>query len=448
MLTGLAIIITGILYILLPHFVMPLEYIKGGRGAMLLSECSIWYHPELYIGILTIIAGISSLKYKKPVIIAALAGFLGIIQAIVLRPVSFYTQSKDPIIILGQTESIRSHLYTREIILILSIVVIILSILHFVLARKAAKPLRITTLTLAYSNLKRRRFRSLALILSLTIVIGAFFSDIFLSKSIESTLEIGAGRLGADLMVVPENEKKAAQAVLLSGGPTIFYLKRDILDGLKALPQIEKISPQLYVQPFSYKVCCVAESILIIAYDPETDFTVGPWIKYALKGNQGPFDIVVGKLVKFYPGQYIDLFGRKLKVAASLDPTGLGYFDNSAFIPMKGARKLLSDLKKREKFHKIPTRQEVLDLSFANLFPAGKENKIKIKDIDPNGISAIFIKAKNNVDVKALSKKIIKKFNGIGVINVRESTLSVKRHLSSMLSAFLLPVIILLAMGT
>ena len=443
----LGIIIIGILFILIPHFALPLGYIKGGTGAMLLSECSIWYHPELYIGILTIAGALISIKYRKALFVTALAGAAGIVQAFLLRPVSFYLQSENPLIVLSQTYSIRAHSNIKITILILSVIVILLSLLPL-LRRKEKQGILLSPLYVSSANLKRRRFRTIALVASLTIVIGAFFSDILLTRSIETTLEIGAGRLGADLMIVPEGERKAAEAVLLSGGPTMFYMKKDILNELRDFPEIEKASPQLYVQPFSYKVCCIVESVLIIAYDPETDFTVAPWIRYSLRNDQGPYDLVVGKLVKFYPGQKIELFGRKLNVVASLEPTGLGYFDNSVFIPLEGARKLLRELKHREEVRRIPTRQQILDKSFSHLFPTDKEKRVSIESIDPEGYSAIFVKARNNVSVKELAEKISKRFKGITVINVKESTISVKRHLSSLLRAFLLPILVLLTMGT
>ncbi len=446
MIIPLGLLISGILFILVPHFVLPLGYIKGASGAMLLSECSVWYHIEIYIGILTLIGGLLHLRYKKAVIISLVAALLGFLQTWVMRPVSFYIQSEEPLIVLAQTYSIRAHAYIIMIITILSAVVFLLSIFPLVMRRKK-EIVKLNILHISSTNLKRKRFRTLALIISLTIVIGAFFSDILLTRSIENTLELGAGRLGADLMVVPKGEEKRAEAVLISGGPTMFYMKKEVMDRLAKYPEIENMSPQLYVQPFSYKTCCIVEAILIIAYDPITDFTVAPWIRYSLRQKHEEMDLVVGKLVKFYPGQSIDLFGRSLKVAASLAPTGLGYFDNSAFISIDSARKLLKELKEREEAEHIPSRQEIIDESFSHLFATDDVKRIPISEIDPEGISAIFVKTRSDVQIKELTEKIEKNIEGVSVINVKESTISVKRHINSILNAFLLPILIVLCMG-
>jgi len=195
-------------------------------------------------------------------------------------------------------------------------------------------------------------------------------------------------------------------------------------------------------------VCCIVENILIIAYDPDTDFTVAPWIQYALREKQQPSDIVVGRLVKFYPGQKIKIFDKELRVIASLEPTGLGYFDNSAFMPLEGARKFLRELKERNLKEEIPSRQKILDESFSHLFPSEEESKVSIKDIDPDGISAIFIKVKDNVSIPDFSKKIIGNNEDVSVVNVKEATITIKRHLSSVLRAFFLPIMVLFIMGT
>ncbi len=393
-----------------------------------------------------ILGSIVALRSRKAFIITLIASLFGFMQAYLVRPLSFYIQSEDPIIILSQTYSVRAHTQISATILILSSLVLIVSLIPLI-KKKREHITKLDILHISSSNLKRNRFRSLALIMSLTIVIGVFFSDILLTRSIENTLELGAGRLGADLLVVPRGEEKAARAVLLSGGPTMFYMKKNIMDTLADFPEVETISPQLYVQPFSYKVCCIVESILIIAYNPRTDFTVAPWVRYSLRSRQDDFDLVVGKMVKYYPGQSLDLFGRKLNIVASLEPTGLGYFDNSAFIPLEGARKLLKALKEREEAEHIPTRQEIIDESFSHLFATEDVKKIPIKEIDPHGISAIFVKTRDNVIIKELSDKIEKTFKDVSVINVKESTITVKRHLTSILNAFLMPILIVLTMG-
>jgi len=210
----IGLIATGFLFILIPHFTLPLGYVHGAAGAVSQTQCEIWYHPELYIGILIVFLSLLAFRVKKILYVIIAVALLGLLQAFILRPVSYYTLSEIPIVILSQTVSIRAHLHIQATLIILSAVTILLALIPIVSARKV-RISRLSLVTISSHNIIRRRFRSLALIVSVTIVLGAFFSDVFLSQSIENTLELGAGRLGADLMVVPSGEQSAAKAVLV-----------------------------------------------------------------------------------------------------------------------------------------------------------------------------------------------------------------------------------------
>ncbi len=441
------LIIFGLLTVLVPHFVLPLVFFKGSYGARILSECSIWYHPELYSGIITAIIGFVTLRHKKAQYFIIPISIFTIIHAFILEPVSYYLQIEDPMTIWGQAVSLRQHRGIKYVILLLASAPLAVILLSYINERKRAQIVLDLT-HLSSSNVRRKIFRSVSLVMSLSIVIGAFFSYNLINSSIESALEIGAGRLGADLMIAPEGEEAKAESVLLSGGPTMFYLKQNILQGLKEFPEIESVSPQLYIQPFTYLICCTVENFLVVAYDPLTDFTITPWIRYHLRKMPGENEMVIGNLVKFYPGQTVDLFGRKFNIVAELDPTGLGYFDNAAFIPIESAKRLLKTIKQKDIENEIKRREKIRDASFSHLFSSDEEEVMAIKDIDPEGISAIFVKAKNRASINDLSRKIKDRFSDVSVINVRESTISVKRRLLSILDTFFFPVVILLIMGT
>ncbi len=257
---------------------------------------------------------------------------------------------------------------------------------------------------------------------------------------------------------------------------------------LKEFKEIERVTPHLFVklQPSDFRFAGAVENTLIIGYDPSTDFTVAPWIRYELKKEQGPYDIVVGRLVKLYKGQKIeipwdllkvekkniraemtgirfkDVYSKKeLNVVASLEPTGIGYFDNAAFIPIKSAKELLvKDIKKRmrEKRSKIirkKKRRIVTDLSFGHLFASESENNEEESifetesdyHIDTERVSVIFVKARDDVPIMELSSMIEKKIGDVSVINVKESIVTVRRQISSVMNSFLLPMLILLIMG-
>jgi putative ABC transport system permease protein len=185
----------------------------------------------------------------------------------------------------------------------------------------------------------------------------------------------------------------------------------------------------------------------MVGYDPESDFTISPWVDYFLRQGQGDDELVVGALVKFYPGQKVSLFGRLLSVTATLDRTGIGYFDRSAFIPIAGARKLIRSLMEAEAKKHLHKRRNIDDLSLDHLYAPSKVQEKEMKKMDPGAVSAIFIKAKDGVKVKELGARITKALPATAVINVRAAAVSVKRRLTSMLDALFPPIIILMLMG-
>lgn len=439
-------LIIGTLFIMVPHFLLPIHLIEGGRSGWVTTECSFSYHPSWLIGLIIIVGAVTAIKTKRGLWAVGAGGALGLLQGITLKPLSYLLRSEESLIILGQTISLRAHSGIRPVLLTFSLLIIIGLITQGLISRlRRGKP---ALYSLPFANLRRKRFRTVALVSSLAIVIGAFFADVLLTRSIGNTLEVGVGRLGADVVVVPKNHVKEAESILMDGTPSAFFMDKSVLDDLKSLPEVAQLSPQIFFRPFSYLVCCVTEQVLIIGYDPDTDFTIGPWVQYFLNKGQAGNELVVGSRVKFYPGHQITLFGDVLNVAASLDFTGLGYFDKTAFQPIEGARALIRHLKENQESNRLQARNTSNDLSMTHLYEDQSTQELELENIDPEGISAILIKVKDSVDVKTFAESIPKNFPDLAVVNVRATTLSIKRQLTAMLDAFFMPIIILIVMGT
>ena len=439
-------LVIGILFLLVPHFLLPLQLIEAGRKGWITTDCAFQNHPSWLIGLLVIIGALVALKSRRGLWLVGLGGGLGIIQGFLLKPLSYYLRSEENLIILGQTISLRAHASIRPTLLTLSALVLVGLLLHAVYSRRRRK--MPTLYSLPFANLGRKRFRSVALVTSLAVVIGAFFADVLLTRSIGNTLEVGVGRLGADVVVVPKDHEKEARASLLEGAPNSFFMKESVVAQLEKLPEVAQLSPQLFFRPFSYLVCCSTENVLMVGYDPKTDFTIAPWVQYFLNKGQANDELVVGYRVKFYPGHQITLLGKVLTVVASLEVTGLGYFDRTAFMPMAGARALIRYVKENAESNRLHTRQETRDLSMTHLYEDLNVQKSQLHDIDPEGISVVLIKVKDEVNVKEFAKSIPAKFPDLAVINVQAATLSIKRQLTKVLDAFFLPILILIVMGT
>ena len=93
----------------------------------------------------------------------------------------------------------------------------------------------------------------------------------------------------------------------------------------------------MYVGTLSASCCDLP--VQMIAFDPETDFVVQPWLK-----NQNAVDlkegqVLVGSEVEAEPGEPIQFYSTEFEVAGKLERTGMGY-DSSVFMTFDTLYKL------------------------------------------------------------------------------------------------------------
>ena len=91
-------------------------------------------------------------------------------------------------------------------------------------------PSHIALRGLPIENLKRKPFRTGALLAVVTILALTFFGGTMLTMNLNTGMTSMEKRLGADLMVVPQNTAQKAEALLTSGNPSTFYFTKDIAD--------------------------------------------------------------------------------------------------------------------------------------------------------------------------------------------------------------------------
>lgn len=203
---------------------------------------------------------------------------------------------------------------------------------------------RLNIISFALKNLKRKIIRTLLLLLAVTVVTGTLFSATLFISSMQNALKIGTYRLGADVLVVPEKYASEARSALLAGEPTSFYMDKSILERVKKVEGVKRASPQLFVKPSSF-TCCYNVDVFLVAFDPETDFTITPWLTKNLKKSLVGNEIITGREVPVVPGDTIPFFGTAFKVAGTMEPTGMKFFDHSVFMTMDAAYKMAEDSK-------------------------------------------------------------------------------------------------------
>ena len=195
----------------------------------------------------------------------------------------------------------------------------------------------ITLFSFSLKNIRRKPMRTAILVFAIALLVSSLVFAISFVQRVNGSIRKTSQRLGADLIVVPANSRGAAEDVLLENKIKSFYMDRGIMDRVRAMEGVDRITEQVYLVTLT-TMCCSVPEAMVVAFDPGTDFIVKPWLKErvarplakgeAIAGDESSFNIRLG-LVD------VDskLFGSVFRLVGSLDPTGTG-LDNAVFITM------------------------------------------------------------------------------------------------------------------
>ena len=187
---------------------------------------------------------------------------------------------------------------------------------------------------LAAQNLSRRRLRLLLLGLSVALAVGVGLASIVLGWSIHSGIAANFSRMGADLIVVPRNTLINITASLLTVQPTEESMDASMAGQLASIPGVARVAPQRMVSAM-----VEGQELRLIAFNPETDFTVTNW----QAGNRGPLaetDLLAGGGLPGQSGETLSVCGKPMRIQGRLSRTGVGPFDESYFVTFKALDRL------------------------------------------------------------------------------------------------------------
>ncbi|MBP3743460.1 MAG: ABC transporter permease [Treponema sp.] len=201
----------------------------------------------------------------------------------------------------------------------------------------------ITISGLAFSNIKRKPFRTFALILISALSAGVLFATLILASSLEQGIKGFQNRLGADLMIVPQGNENKFENVLLTGEPNYFYMNRSIEDLVRGVQGVSQVSSQFYLT--SLNESCCDFSIQIIGFDPQTDFIIQNWAGKKIEKNKDDELLLTGSNVTLSHNQ-VTFFGQTHKVTARLAKSNTG-MDNAIYTDLKTLQKIFEASKEK-----------------------------------------------------------------------------------------------------
>lgn len=267
----------------------------------------------------------------------------------------------------------------------------------------------LSLLQLSSQNLKRRLFRTFAVAACLALVTGALFSESLLAEGVQNSLQVGIGRLGADVMVIPYGQEVAVQTSLVMGEPSGFYMNRSVEKEVAAITGVERTSSQLFIASVSQASCC-SGYFQLIGFDPQTDFTITPWLKNALNRPLGNDEVIVGSKIFQQVGEELTFYGHHFTVAGRLESTGMG-LDKTVFLPVQTAYLMAEE---------------------------STVKAVKPLVVRRDQISAVLVKMDSKTFVDIVASRIKREVQGVSVVTSLQLVKSVENHLSGLMQSLFL----------
>jgi putative ABC transport system permease protein len=240
-------------------------------------------------------------------------------------------------------------------------------------------------------NLVNRPYRNIATIFTFAFIAAMLFSSQYLMNGAQASLDTGMSRMGADILVVPEEYAAAGQTVILSGQPSSFFFEDSNYKKISRIPGVAKASPQIYIATL-FASCCAAP-LQMIAIDPENDFTIATWLKKNPGVKLGKDDIIIGSAVIQNVGNDLMFYGHTFHVVGILEQTGMGV-DNSVFTRFEDAY-VMADESELKAVKKLTIPQGMVSAVLVKVEPGtspavvAREIQAQIpgtKTITPNGL--------------------------------------------------------------
>ncbi|HLF26310.1 MAG TPA: FtsX-like permease family protein [Anaerolineae bacterium] len=189
-------------------------------------------------------------------------------------------------------------------------------------------------------NIAGSKFKSWVVGLCAAIMAGFVIATTLVLGGARESLNLALERLGADIIVVPAGAESKVENAFLMGAPVTAWMPRSTLDEIASIPGVETVSPQLFLATLRGATCCSMPEMFLIAYEPETDFTLRPWLVKNLKDGLQLGEAIGGSFVYLPLGtEKIKIYGYDVDLQGNLSPTGTG-LDQSMFFTFETAREI------------------------------------------------------------------------------------------------------------
>jgi putative ABC transport system permease protein len=249
-----------------------------------------------------------------------------------------------------------------------------------------------TDLNLIIENYLRNPFRSFGLSLLIALLASVLLVGGLLSFSLSKGLNRLSSRLGADVIVIPQGTEINDQSVLLQGDSKYAYLPQGSLEFIRGLDGVEIATPQYFLTTLNSSCC--EQKVMIIGFEPASDFVIQPWIREVLTDKLPKGAIVVGSDISVGEKRTVRFFDHEYPVAATLEPVG-NKLDQAVFVDVA----TLADIREAAK------AKGVIFL----------HQDVKSEGSDSPIYSSVLSKLRAGADIERLSREIHTRFDGVQI---------------------------------
>lgn len=192
---------------------------------------------------------------------------------------------------------------------------------------------------LIIQSLLRRKLQAFATLSGIAVGVALLMTVALFYTSIQQGVEVGQQRLGADLLIIPNNAGLPPETALFTGVPANFYMPETIQEQVAAIPGIKQVSAQFYTQTLDESCCSLGGPYRLIGFDPLNDWMVSAMVGRETAHSLGNREVLIGGNIFAKAGQEIMILDELFTIAHILPPTGTG-LDESILMPMSSAKAL------------------------------------------------------------------------------------------------------------
>ena len=202
----------------------------------------------------------------------------------------------------------------------------------------------ITAEYIAISNLKKKPYRTAAMLAVIALSSAVLLGSLILSASLRGGISGIQSRLGADLMIIPEGSEQKMEGILLYGSPNYFYMDKSIEELVRSVEGIETVSSQTYLASVSESCCDFP--VQIIGFDPETDFIVKNWAKSRFSKLSPDEEVLFAGSNIDVQKKTVRFYGQTHKVTAKLAKSGSG-MDSAIYTDIATLKNIFLDARSK-----------------------------------------------------------------------------------------------------